>query len=114
LAVDPADRARLYQSMLTLSAHAKPAHIGLKARDIVAAVVVFVLVSVTAIPGVVPFLLIENPEIALRVSNLVLILLLFFVGYWWGHYTDARPIKVGATVMFLGVFMVLVAVALGG
>ena len=65
-------------------------------------------------PGVIPFLVIADPNIALRVSNLVLILLLFVVGYVWAHRTDASPWRVGLTVMLLGVLMVGVAVALGG
>ena len=114
LAVDPADRARLYQSMLALSAHAKPTHVGLKARDFVAAFAVFVLVSATAVPGLIPFLVFDDWQVALRVSNVVLISLLFLVGYWWAHYTDARPLKVALIVLIMGVAMVLVAVALGG
>jgi VIT1/CCC1 family predicted Fe2+/Mn2+ transporter len=66
------------------------------------------------LPGVIPFLLLKDSYLALRFANLVLILLLFFVGYWWGHYTDARSWRVGATVMVLGMSMVFVAVALGG
>jgi hypothetical protein len=114
LAVQPEDRIRLYQSILALSAHSRVAPVRLLPRDFVSALVVFVLVTVTALPGVIPFLLLEDSYLALRLSNLVLILLLFLVGYWWGHYTDARPWRVGATVMLLGVSMVLVAVALGG
>jgi VIT1/CCC1 family predicted Fe2+/Mn2+ transporter len=114
LAVDPADRARLYQSMLVLTSHARPVRVGLKARDFVAAFAVFVLVSATAIPGLVPFMVFDNWEVALRVSNVVLISLLFLVGYWWAHYTDARPLKVAMIVLIMGVAMVLVAVALGG
>jgi VIT1/CCC1 family predicted Fe2+/Mn2+ transporter len=60
-------------------------------RDFWSACVVFALVSATALPGVLPFLLLKDPELAIRVSNLVLVLLLFIVGCWWGHYTDARP-----------------------
>lgn len=114
LAILPEDRARLYESILTLSAHAAPARARLLRRDFSSALVVFALVSVTALPGVIPFLLLEDSYLALRLSNLVLILLLFLVGYWWGHYTDARPWRVGATVMVLGISMVFVAVALGG
>ena len=83
-------------------------------RDLATALVVFVLVSLTALPGIIPFLLLSDPDLALRVSNSVLILLLFLVGYWWAHYTDFRPWRVGLTVMLLGLSMVLVAVALGG
>ena len=114
LAVDPADRARLYQSMLVLSSHAKPTHVGLKARDFVAAFAVFVLVSATAIPGLLPFLVFDDWHVALSVSNVVLISLLFLVGYCWAHYTDARPLKVATIVWVMGVAMVLVAIVLGG
>lgn len=114
LAVHPADRARLYESMLALSAHAAPAHARLRRRDFAAALVVFALVSATALPGVIPFLLLADSNLALHVSNWVLILLLFLVGYWWGHYTDAPPWRVGLTAMLLGMSMVLVAIVLGG
>jgi hypothetical protein len=114
LAVLSEDRVRLYQSLLALSAHATPARAGLRRQDFVSAFIVFALVSVTAIPGVIPLLLFADPNFALHVSNWVLILLLFLVGYWWGRYTDAPPWRVGLTAMLLGMFMVIVAVALGG
>jgi len=97
-----------------LSTHATLARVRLLPRDFVSALVVFVLVSTTALPGVIPFLVLEDSYLALRLSSLVLILLLFLVGYWWGHYTDGRPWRLGLTVMLLGISMVLVAVALGG
>ena len=114
LAIDPDDRARLYHSMLVLSSHARPARVELKRRDFIAAFAVFVLVSATAVPGLVPFLVLDDSYVALRVSNVVLISLLFLVGYWWAHYTDAHPFKVAMIVLLLGVAMVLVAVVLGG
>jgi hypothetical protein len=80
LAVLSEDRVRLYQSILALSAHATPARVGVRRRDFVSAFVVFALVSATALPGVIPFLLLEDSYLALRVSNVLLILLLFLVG----------------------------------
>jgi hypothetical protein len=114
LAAQPEDRVRLYQSLLALSARAAPARVGLRRQDFISAFIVFALVSATAIPGVIPLLLLADSNLALHVSNWLLILLLFLVGYWWGHYTDAPSWRVGLTAMLLGVFMVLVAVALGG
>jgi hypothetical protein len=49
LAAHPEDRARLYQSLLALSARATPAPTGLRRQDFVAAAIVFALVSATAI-----------------------------------------------------------------
>jgi VIT family len=114
LAVQPEDRDRLYRSLLALSARATPARKGLRRQDFVSAFIVFALVSATAVPGVIPLLLLGDANFALHVSNWVLILLLFVVGYWWGRYTDAPPWRVGLTAMLIGVFMVFVAVALGG
>ena len=114
LAVPPEDRARLYQSILDLSFHAAPARVRLHRRDFVSGFVVFVLVSATAIPGVIPFLLLDDSYVALRLSNAVLILLLIVVGYWWAHYTDAPPWHGALIVLLLGVSMVSVAVILGG
>jgi VIT1/CCC1 family predicted Fe2+/Mn2+ transporter len=114
LAVYPEDRARLYQSLLALSVRATPARAGLRRQDFVSAFIVFILVSATALPGVLPLLFFADANFALHVSNWVLILLLFLVGYWWGRYTSAPPWRVGLTATLLGVLMVSVAVALGG
>jgi hypothetical protein len=114
LAIQPDDRTLLYASILALSSHSTLARVRIRPRDFLSALLVFALVSATALPGVIPFLLLKDSYLALRLSNVVLILLLFLVGYWWGHYTEARPWRVGATVMVLGLSMVFVAVALGG
>src|SRR5262245_11202606 len=108
------DRAVLHQYLLAMSVRATPAKVGLRQRDFVSAFIVFGLVSATAVPGVIPLLLLADSNLALHVSNWLLILLLFVVGCWWGRYTDAPPWRVGLTAMLLGIFMVLVAVALGG
>ena len=114
LAVAPEDRVRLYRSILALSVHAAPARVKLRRRDFVSAFLVFVLVSATALPGVIPLLLLDNSYLAIRVSNAVLILLLLVVGYWWAHYTDARPWRAALVILLLGMTMVSVAVTLGG
>src|SRR5262245_3141271 len=95
LTVRPEDRARLYQSLLAPSVHATPARAGLRSQDFAAAFIIVVLVSATAVPGVIPLLVVADSNLALHVSNWVLILLLFVVGYWWGRYTDAPPWRVG-------------------
>jgi hypothetical protein len=114
LTVQAEDSARLYQSLLALSAHAKLDRVHVRRQDLISALVVFVLVVATVLPGVIPLLLVKDSNLALRLSNVVLITLLFIVGYWWAHYTDARPWSVGASVTLLGLSLVGVAVALGG
>jgi hypothetical protein len=82
--------------------------------DLWAALAVFWLVFLTALPAVVPFLVIRDPEIAMRSSNAILIGLLFYVGWRWAGYTGASPWRTGLFMALLGVVLVLVAIALGG
>jgi hypothetical protein len=114
LAVPDTDSARFYHAILAIARDAKPRRRAVHGSDIGAAVTVFLLVSATALPAILPFLFIDNPATALRTSNALLILLLFVTGYWWGHFTDVSPWGVGLTVTLLGLIMVGVAIALGG
>ncbi len=114
LDVSGADRASLYRAMLAATARAAPVRARLHPSDFLSAFAVFLLVSTAALPAVAPFLLFEDSDLALHVSNVLQVLLLFLVGYWWGHYTDASPWRVGLTIMLLGIAMVGVAIALGG
>jgi hypothetical protein len=112
--VPDADSARFYQAILAIARHAIPRRRAVFGSDFGAAMTVFVLVSATALPAVLPFMLLDNPALALRTSNVLLVLLLFVTGYWWGHFTDVSCWGVALTVTILGLIMVGVAIALGG
>jgi VIT1/CCC1 family predicted Fe2+/Mn2+ transporter len=84
------------------------------AADLQAALAVFWLVFLTALPAVLPFVLLRDATIALRTSNAVLVGLLFYVGWRWAGYTGGSPWRTGLFMALLGVALVLVAIALGG
>jgi len=108
------DRERVYRSVHALVAHASPAPRRLRREDLLGAFAVFVLVSGTALPAALPFLVVADPELALRLSNFVLIALLFLVGLRWARYVDVRPWIAASTLASLGLALVGVAIALGG
>jgi VIT1/CCC1 family predicted Fe2+/Mn2+ transporter len=81
-AVPDADSTRFYEAVLGIARHAVPRRRPLFGSEVGAAVTVFVLVSATALPAVLPFMLLDNPALALRTSNVLLVLLLFVTGYW--------------------------------
>ena len=82
--------------------------------DLLAGLAVFWLVFVTALPAVVPFLVVNEPRIALRASNAVLLGIIFYLGWRWAGYTGASRWGTALVLTALGVALVLVAIALGG
>jgi VIT1/CCC1 family predicted Fe2+/Mn2+ transporter len=72
------------------------------------------LVSVTALPGVLPLLVVHDPQLGLRLANVVQICLLFFVGHRWARLSGGNPWRTGLVIMLLAVALVLVALLFGG
>jgi hypothetical protein len=112
--VQPEARAALGEHVLERVREMKLERNRVTAKDLWAALAVFWLVFLTALPAVVPFLVLRDPLIAMRTSNAILIGLLFYVGWRWAGYTGASPGRTGLFMALLGVALVLVAIALGG
>jgi hypothetical protein len=108
------DRDRLYRDLQGVVARADAGHSRVTADDLQGALAVFLLVVGAALPAAVPFLLIADPLLALRVSNLVLVALLFIVGFHWARYIGANGWRTGLAMMLSGLALVGVALALGG
>jgi len=84
------------------------------AADFRAALAVFTLVFFASFPAVIPYLLIDDAWVALRVSNALLIGIMFFVGFRWAHYTNFNPWAAAGTLVALGISLVFIAIPLGG
>lgn len=111
---DAGDRERFYASIAAAARRSKPRPVQVTLNDLSGAALVFCLVVATAIPAALPFMMISDGYIALRVSNTILVGLLFLVGFWWGKHIGASPGLAGALIMSIGVALVLVAIPLGG
>lgn len=86
----------------------------LQKEDLYGAVASFWLVFLSAVPAVIPFLLFSDRIVALRVSNLLLLAMLFLVGYRVGKAAHSSPWVVGFTVLVEGLIMVGIVMVLGG
>jgi len=62
---------------------------------------------------VVPFFLFDQRHVALRVSNGLLLSLLFLVGFYWAHHTNGRTWRTGIGMLICGGALVAVAMAFG-
>lgn len=112
--VDAGEREDLYRRMArhVRASRARPR--GLVRADLSGAIASFWLVFFGSIPAALPFLFIDDAWIALRVSNAILIALLFIAGYRWAAYTALRPWLTGLLFTVAGVGLVVMAIALGG
>ena len=108
------DREQFYRSLRGMVVHseAKPSRITVD--DLRSAVAVFILVVASALPPAIPFLLIADPVVALRVSNIVLVALLFVVGFYWARSIGGGGLRTGLVMMLSGVLLVGIAIAFGG
>jgi hypothetical protein len=82
--------------------------------DLIGALIVFGLVAGPSLPPALPFLLIDNRFIAIRLSNLILIGMLFWAGFRWAHHTDANPWWAGGLLALFSILLVVIAILLGG
>jgi VIT1/CCC1 family predicted Fe2+/Mn2+ transporter len=84
------------------------------ADDLRSAVGVFLLVFLSTFPVVLPFVFIDDLQLAKRVSAAVAIAMLFLCGYGWGRYGGLTPWRSGLTMVLLGLAVEAVVIALGG
>lgn len=82
--------------------------------DWLGAVAVFLIVVLATLPVVIPFALVEDPRRALRISNTIAVVMLFLTGYAFGHHAGHYPLRMGMSMVLLGVAMVAIAISLGG
>jgi hypothetical protein len=109
-----AERADLYRRIVD-NVHARPPTANkVTGADLMGALVSGVLVVLISIPGAIPFVVMDDARLALRVSNGILLALLFITGFYWARYTLGSPWIAGFSFLAGGVALVVIAIALGG
>jgi len=91
-----------------------PSRPRLRKDDWLGAVGVFLIVVLATFPVAIPFAVISDARLALRVSNTIAIVMLFLAGYGFGRHSGHRPLAMGLAMVFLGSFMVAITISLGG
>lgn len=86
----------------------------ISSADLRASFLIFLLVFACTFPVALPFAVFQNTALALRISNLIALLILFFGGISVGKYAGFKPFWTGTIIMFLGIILVAITMALGG
>lgn len=108
------DRDKLYGAIFQVVSDAELVRTKVRLEDLLGGLAILLVEIACTIPAVVPFLLIPDKMVALRVSNAVLLVLLYLVGHEWAATINASRVGAGLIMLLLGGALVSVAVALGG
>jgi hypothetical protein len=83
-------------------------------QEIAAAGLICALVFGSTFPLVVPFMVMEDPVLALRASHGIAVVMLFVLGWKLGRWSGASPLGSGTVLAMVGVVLAILCVALGG
>ncbi len=86
----------------------------LNGRDWLGALSVCILVILSTFPVVIPFIVFQNAQFALRLSNAIAVVSLFFCGLVFARYAGLHLWATGLIMVVVGVVLVGIAIALGG
>ena len=90
------------------------AKVGLTTRDLKKAVGIFLLVFISTFPIVIPFVFISDTNLALRISNIIAIIMMFLCGWSVAIYVGASKWKLSIGMVLIGILLVIITIALGG
>ena len=107
----PEDLDTIRERLLALP---QPPRAPLHREDFRGAVAVFFLVFLSTFPVAIPFLLMRDAMLALRISNAIAIVLLFIGGFKLATYVGTRRWLTGLAMVAIGVVLVGLTIALGG
>jgi hypothetical protein len=109
---DDADADRMVARARALPS--QPLRAGFQLGDLKGALASCLLVLAATFPPTIPFLLVQDVERALRLSNGVAVVTLFFAGWSLGRATGVRAWLLGIAMVVLGAALVGLTIALGG
>ncbi|HTO77663.1 MAG TPA: hypothetical protein VMQ61_16445 [Thermoanaerobaculia bacterium] len=108
----PGDLETLRERLATLPE--PPKRVFFLREDFRGAAAVFLLVFLSTFPVTIPFLLMSDAMLALRISNLIAVVLLFLGGYSLAKHSGGHPWRLGFAMVGIGVALVGLTIALGG
>jgi VIT1/CCC1 family predicted Fe2+/Mn2+ transporter len=109
---DPADYENIRQKLAQLPE--PPSRPRLARNEWLGALAVAFWVILTTFPVTVPFIFMNDVAHAMRVSNLIAVVLLFITGWTFGCIAEYHPWLSGLAMVIVGSALVALTMALGG
>jgi hypothetical protein len=112
--VSPEILKGVYADVLRTVRAAGPMKVSMERGDLLGGVASAFVILVATAPILIPYLVISQTMVAVRVSELIAIVMLFLLGVWWGRVVGANPFKIGFFLTLVGGVLVGVTILLGG
>jgi len=110
----PQERQQVLRRVLELLRGNKPEQPSVRGKDLMGGVAVALIIILATLPVVIPFLILRNPYVAVRVSNLVALTQRVLLGAGWGRMVGGSPLRIAGGLTLVGVVLVLITIVLGG
>jgi hypothetical protein len=82
--------------------------------DFRGALAVFLIVVASTVPVIVPFVLLHDLRVAVRMSNLIAVAMLAVIGFAYGRASGLSPWWTSGSMVLIGIVLVAITIALGG
>lgn len=108
-------RRALYTEIVDQLRDSRPQPVRLTREDVTGGAASVLVAVLVVLPSLLPFALLRHDyALAIRVSNIISFLVLFYSGYEWGKYTGTNPVKTGLLLVLVGALLVAIAIPFGG
>ena len=114
LILDEAGKKRTFSEIIRSASQLHPEKVRVSRDDIFGAFTCFLQVFISTFPVLIPFLFMRNLELATRISDLIAIAMLFYLGHEEAKYTNQNGLQLGLVMGILGLRIVGVTILLGG
>jgi VIT1/CCC1 family predicted Fe2+/Mn2+ transporter len=110
----PGERGQIHRWVLEILRREKMEPARLHREDLLGGVAVALIIMLATLPVVVPYLVVPNPDLAVGISHLIALTLLFLLGLWWGRVVGSSPFRLAGGLTLVGMVLVLITILLGG
>jgi VIT1/CCC1 family predicted Fe2+/Mn2+ transporter len=110
----PEERRQLHRWALEILRRDPPEVPRLHLDDLLGGAAVALVIVLSTLPIVLPFLVVKDAELAVRLSNGIALAQLFLLGAWWARVVGAHWLRIACGLTLVGVILVGITIALGG
>lgn len=110
----PEERRQFYRWVLAVVRREQFEPARIHREDLLGGAAVALVILLATFLVVAPYLLVPDPNVAVRISHSIALILLFLLGARWAQLVGGNWFRIASGLTLFGVVLVLITIALGG